>query len=63
MTGKKRIIPEFFFIYELQKDNEVQVLQVHSSDNSADLFTKSLPTATFKKLVHQIGMRRVKDLQ
>ena len=34
-----------------------------SSDNLADLFTKPLPTTTFKKLVHQIGMRRLKDLQ
>jgi hypothetical protein len=28
----------------------------------ADLFTKTLPTATFKKLVNNIGMRRLKDL-
>ncbi|KAL0741566.1 hypothetical protein Bca4012_083079 [Brassica carinata] len=59
----KHILPKFFFTHELQKAGEVQVLQVRSSENSADLFTKSLPTSTFKKLIHQIGMRRLKDLQ
>ena len=59
----KHILPKFFFTHDLQKAKEVQVVQVRSSDNSADLFTKSLPTSTFKKLVHQIGMRQLKDLQ
>ena len=59
----KHILPKFFFTHDLQKAKEVQVVQVRSSDNSADLFTKSLPTSTFRKLVHQIGMRRLKDLQ
>ena len=39
------------------------VQQIRSSDNLADLFIKALPTTTFKKLVHQIGMRQLKDLQ
>ncbi|KAL0863823.1 hypothetical protein Bca101_042941 [Brassica carinata] len=59
----KHILPKFFFTHELQKAGEVQVVHVCSSDNSADLFTKSLPTSTFKKLTHKIGMRRLKDLQ
>ena len=59
----KHILPKFFFTHELQKNGEVQVLQVRSSDNSTDLFTKSLPTSTFKKLTNQIGMRRLKDIQ
>ncbi|XP_023639599.1 uncharacterized protein LOC111830944 [Capsella rubella] len=59
----KHILPKFFFTHELQKAREVQVEQVQSCDNSGDLFTKSLPTSTFKKLTHQIGMRRLKDLQ
>ena len=58
----KHILPKFFFTHELQKAGEVQVVQVRSSDNSADLFTKALPTCTFRKLTHQIGMRRLKDL-
>ncbi|XP_013589258.1 PREDICTED: uncharacterized protein LOC106297595 [Brassica oleracea var. oleracea] len=59
----KHIMPKFFFTHELQKAGEVQVVQLRSSDNSADLFTKSLPTSTFRKLTHQIRMRRLKDLQ
>ncbi|XP_056688167.1 secreted RxLR effector protein 161-like [Spinacia oleracea] len=31
-------------------------------DNAAYLFTKALPTTTFKKLIHLIGLRRLKDL-
>ncbi|XP_013633454.1 PREDICTED: uncharacterized protein LOC106339204 [Brassica oleracea var. oleracea] len=45
------------------KAKEVSVTQIRSSENSADLFTKSLPTSTFRKLTQQIGMRRLKDLQ
>ena len=59
----KHIFPKFFFTHEFQKAGEVQVVQIRSSDNSADLFTKSFPTSTFRKLTHQIGMRRQKDLQ
>ncbi|KAL1213550.1 Retrovirus-related Pol polyprotein from transposon TNT 1-94 [Cardamine amara subsp. amara] len=59
----KHILPKFFFTHDLQKDGKVQVQQVRSSENSADLFTKSLPTSTFKKLIHQIRMRRLKDIQ
>ena len=33
----KHILPKFFFTHELQKAGEVQVVQVRSSDNSADL--------------------------
>ena len=56
----KHILPKFFFTHELQKAGEVQV---RSSGNSADLFTKALPTCTFRKLTHQIEMRRLKYLQ
>ena len=59
----KHILPKFFFTHDLQKAKEVQVVQLRSSDNSADLFTKSLPISTFKKLVHQIGMRQLKNLR
>ena len=58
----KHILPKLFFTHELQKAGEVQVVQVRSSDNLVDLFTKALPTCTFRKLTHQIGMRRLKDL-
>ena len=45
------------------QDCEIDVQQIRSNDNLADLFTKSLPSATFKKLVQQVSMRQLKDLQ
>ena len=57
----KHISPKFFFTHELQKSHEIEVKQIRSSDNVADLFTKALPSSTFKKLTYDIGMRRVCD--
>ena len=59
----KHISPKFFHTHELQNNGEIDIQQIRSSDNPVDLFTKALPTATFKKFLRQIGMRRVKDLQ
>ncbi|XP_057250734.1 uncharacterized protein LOC130591432 [Beta vulgaris subsp. vulgaris] len=58
----KHISPKFFFTHELQKSGDIDVQQVRLSENLADLFTKALPTATFKRLVRQIGMRSLKEL-
>ena len=58
----KHISPKFFYTHELQKSGEIDVQQIRSSDNLAELFTKSLPTSTFKKLIHKIGMRQLKDI-
>ena len=52
----------FFYTHELQKNGEIDVQQIRSSDNLADLFTKALPTSTFKKLIYKVGMRKVKDV-
>ena len=40
----KHISPKFFYTHELQKNGEIDVQQIRSSDNLADLFTKALPT-------------------
>ena len=58
----KHISPKFFFTHELQKKGDIDVHHIRSSDNLADLFTKALPTSTFEKLVHKIGIRRLRDL-
>ncbi|CAA7050290.1 unnamed protein product [Microthlaspi erraticum] len=59
----KHIPPRFFsYTQELEKNQEVDIQYVRSSDNAADLFTKALPTTVFKKHVHSIGMRRLQDL-
>ena len=59
----KHISPKFFYTHELQKDSEIDVQQIRSNDNLVDLFTKVMPSATFKKLVRQVGIRQLKDLQ
>ena len=59
----KHISPKFFYTHELQNDGEIDVQQIRSNDNLVDLFTKVLSSATFKKLVRQVGIRQLKDLQ
>ena len=59
----KHISLKFFYTHELLKDGELDVQQIRSNDNLADLFTKALPSATFKKLVRQVSMCQLKDLR
>ena len=59
----KHISPKFFFTHNLQQNGEIEVQQIHSSDNLADLFTNALPTSTFEKLRYKIGMRRLRDIK
>src|SRR5262245_58107182 len=58
----KHISPKFFYAHELQKNGEIDIRQIRSSENLADLFTKALLTTTFKKLAYGIGLRRLKDI-
>ena len=58
----KHIAPKLFYTHKLQKSGDIDVKQIQSCDNLANMFTKPLPTATFKKMVHNIGMRRLKDI-
>jgi hypothetical protein len=37
----KYIAPKLFYPHELQKNKEIEILQIKSCDNLADLFTKS----------------------
>ena len=55
----KHISPKFFFTHDLQQNGEIEVQQIRSIDNLADLFTKTLPTSTFEKLRYKIGMCRL----
>ncbi|GJU69048.1 hypothetical protein Tco_1255307 [Tanacetum coccineum] len=59
----KHILSKFFFTHDLVKSGNIIVQKVRSSDNLADLFTKTLPTAIFKNLVHDIRMRRLNELK
>ena len=59
----KHIAPKLFYPHESQESGKINILQIKSCDNLADLFTKSLPTSIFQKFVHDIGLRRLRDLQ
>ncbi|KAD2803914.1 hypothetical protein E3N88_37291 [Mikania micrantha] len=63
-SDRTKHIPQRLFSYtrDLIKDNQVDMRYVQSSNNSADLFTKALPTTTFRKHVHDIGMRHVQRM-
>lgn len=52
-----------FYAHELLKSRGMNILQLESRDILADLSTKSLPTITFQKYIHGIGMRWLQDLQ
>ncbi|CAM8948646.1 unnamed protein product [Rhodiola kirilowii] len=59
----KHIHPKYFsFTQELEKDKVISIQYVRSDENSADLFTKALPTSTFRKYVNDIGMRKLQNL-
>ncbi|KAK9141659.1 hypothetical protein Syun_011059 [Stephania yunnanensis] len=58
----KHISPKFFYAHELQKNGEIDVKQIRSSDNLADLFTKVLPTTTFKRLTYGINLQKLKNI-
>ena len=58
----KHISPKFFYTHKFQKKGELDVQQIRSCNNLADLFIKALPSTTLKKLRYNIGMRRMRDL-
>ena len=58
----KHISPKLFFTHDLQKNGDIDVRQICSSDNPVDLFTKSLSASTLEKMVHKIGLRKLNHL-
>ena len=58
----KHISPKFYFTLDLQKNGNINIKQVCSSHNLANLITKVLPTVIFEKLVRSIGVCQLKDL-
>ena len=58
----KHIVPKFFYNQQQQEFLKIQVSQVRSEDNVADLFTKSLPKSTFEKHVKSLGMLKLSNL-
>ena len=50
---------KFFYTHELQVKGDIDVQQIQSCDNLADLFTKALSSTILKKLRYDIGMWRL----
>ena len=61
-TEQSIFLQSSFTRMSFKNNGEINIQQIRSSDNPADLFTKALPATTFKKFLRQIGMRRLKDL-
>ncbi|XP_050374598.1 uncharacterized protein LOC126792160 [Argentina anserina] len=61
-NNTKHISPKFFYSQK-QEILNIQVNQIRSEDNVADLFTKSLPKSTFVKYVKHIGLRHLSKLR
>nr|ACY01923.1 hypothetical protein [Beta vulgaris] len=58
----KHLSPKLFFTHDLQKEGTINIRQIQSCENLADLFTKSLPAKKFEELVRKIGMRHLRDV-
>ena len=58
----KHILPKFFSTHELDEAGEINIQQIRSNDNLADMFTKSLNPKKFAELVSRIGMCRLRDI-
>ncbi|CAH9118744.1 unnamed protein product, partial [Cuscuta europaea] len=58
----KHIAPKLFSTHDLEKEGTVDVKQIKSCDNLANLFTKPLAPKKFEELIHKIGMCRLRDI-
>jgi len=58
----KHTSPKFFFTHDLWKNGDINIHQIRSCDNLADIFTKSLPSKVFEKLVLRIGLQHLRDI-
>ena len=59
----KHISPKFLFTHDIQEHGVIDIQQVRSSDNLADIFTKALPTKKIEELVSKIRQRRLNGLK
>ena len=58
----KHISLKFFYTHELHEKCEIDVQQIRSCNNLADLFTKVLPLTSLKKLWYDIGIQKLRNL-
>jgi len=57
----KHINPKFMYAHELN-GTEIEVTKISSTENVADIFTKSLPATSHWHLMRKMGMRKLRDL-
>lgn len=58
----KHISPKFVYTHEFQQSKKINIKQIRSTSNLADIFIKDLPTSTFKKIIFGIDMCRFNKL-
>jgi hypothetical protein len=56
------ISPRFFFTHDLCAKEEINIQQIPSCNNPADLFTKALPTSIFESLIKKMGLSQLRDI-
>lgn len=63
-SDRTKHIPLKFFSYsqELEKNNDIDIQYIRSSNNATDLFTNARSTTTFRKHIHIIRKRHLCDL-
>ena len=59
----KHIPQKLFYTHDLEENGDISVQQISSNDNLANIFTKALPTSTFEKSMHNIGMLQLRELK
>jgi hypothetical protein len=59
----KHMAPKIILSPWSTENGGMNILQIKSCDNLANLFTKSLPYSSFHKYNMGIGTRQLKDLQ
>ena len=63
MRQHQSYITKVLFTHDLQMECGINIHKIQSSNNLADLFTKSLPTSKFEKMVRNTGMRHFKEIK
>ena len=58
----KHIESKFFYSHQQQQHQNIEIKQIRSQDNLANLFTKSLPKSTFQKPIQGIDMHKLSEL-
>ncbi|CAA7270338.1 unnamed protein product [Cyclocybe aegerita] len=56
ITKAKHIHVKHHYIRECVKDSDMEIVQIPTDDNIADILTKPLPQATHEKFTHALGL-------